>query len=393
MGAQDAGRQEKMGGCGVRPSIFGPADQPLLEAKPSPALRWLRRLAPVVLAIAAAGCASLGPSVVVRDRSDYLNSIADSWKEQTLLNIVRLRYGDAPSFLEISSLVSSYSVGGQANAGAVVEGGSPWTTGTVSGFLSYQDRPTITYSPVLGDKLAKNLLRPIPPEGVFQLIQAGFPADSVLLVTVRALNGVRNQSLSGGMVQPADPEFYPLLDALRRLQLAGSVGLRLEKRGTDNVGYLILAEGRSPQTEQDLNLVMRTLRLKPGKSGEFVITFSAVPRTDAELAVLSRSMMEVLIELSGGVEVPAKDVSQGRTLASARSDLAAEPRERPLVRIHSGPSAPVHAFAAVRYRDAWYWIDDSDFASKRMYTTLMLFFSMAESGAPAQIPALTIPVQ
>jgi hypothetical protein len=38
-----------------------------------------------------------------------------------------------------------------------------------------------------------------------------------------------------------------------------------------------------------------------------------------------------------------------------------------------------------------YWIDDHDFAAKRAFTFLILFFSLAETGAPAQAPVLTIP--
>ena len=34
------------------------------------------------------GCTTIGPDTVHRDRFDYNTAIADSWKEQTLLNIV-----------------------------------------------------------------------------------------------------------------------------------------------------------------------------------------------------------------------------------------------------------------------------------------------------------------
>lgn len=36
----------------------------------------------------AAGCTHLGPKSVVVDRFDYSTAIAESWKQQTLLNIV-----------------------------------------------------------------------------------------------------------------------------------------------------------------------------------------------------------------------------------------------------------------------------------------------------------------
>ena len=52
-----------------------------------------------------------------------------------------------------------------------------------------------------------------------------------------------------------------------------------------------------------------------------------------------------------------------------------------MVRIHSGKDKPAAAFAAVRYRDHWFWIDDGDWQTKRALTAVMFFFTLAETGA------------
>ena len=69
------------------------------------------------LLLGVASCASIGPGTVPRDRVDYITAVADSWKEQTLLNVVRMRYGDAPSFVDVSSVISAYAFQGQVAAG------------------------------------------------------------------------------------------------------------------------------------------------------------------------------------------------------------------------------------------------------------------------------------
>jgi hypothetical protein len=47
-------------------------------------------------ALASTGCNSIGPSTVSTDQFDSITAIADSWKQQVLLNIVKLRYLDLP---------------------------------------------------------------------------------------------------------------------------------------------------------------------------------------------------------------------------------------------------------------------------------------------------------
>jgi hypothetical protein len=102
-------------------------------------------------------------------------------------------------------------------------------------------------------------------------------------------------------------------------------------------------------------------------------------------------MVEILLEVAAGTEVPAEHVAQGRTASATRFAGAEDPHDRPLIRIRSSARAPADTYAAIRYRDTWYWIEDGDLASKRAFTFLMIFFSLAETGVTPQTPVLTVP--
>jgi hypothetical protein len=332
------------------------------------------------------------------DRINYIAAIGDSWKQQTLLNVVRLRYADTPSFMDLSSVIASYAfvsqVGASVGVNLNVPSGTTITPGGVvgvSGNVGYVDRPTMSYTPLSGDKFTKSLLRPIPPAAIFSLIAAGYPADFLLQVTVRAMNGVYNRSNSGGAVRPADPEFYALLDALRRIQLSEAFSLRVANEAADSTRLSILLGARTPEIQADIDFVLRTLNLP--EVNELELSAGAVPRTKTELAVLSRSMLEILHELAANIEVPNEHVAEGRTFPNIDPGANAQSRDLPLVRIYSGTSAPPNAYAAVSYQNAWYWIDDRDYASKNAFTFLLLFFALAETGVQAQAPLLTLPVQ
>jgi hypothetical protein len=67
------------------------------------------------------------------------------------------------------------------------------------------------------------------------------------------------------------------------------------------------------------------------------------------------------------------------------------PRPLPVAHVHAVSERPADAYIATRYRDHWFWVDDRDLASKRIFTFLMVFSSIAETGAAPQVPILTIP--
>lgn len=93
----------------------------------------------------ATGCSGIGPGRITRDRFDYTSAILQSWKSEILLNMVKLRYGNSPVFLDVVSVINSYEVSGVTTLGANWKFHPSYESGAnlgASGF--YADRPTIT---------------------------------------------------------------------------------------------------------------------------------------------------------------------------------------------------------------------------------------------------------
>ena len=73
----------------------------------------LRPLLLAGLSLLFTACTSIGPDTIPRDRFDYASAITESWKEQMLRNIVQLRYGEPPVFMEVASIINQYEFSGQ----------------------------------------------------------------------------------------------------------------------------------------------------------------------------------------------------------------------------------------------------------------------------------------
>jgi hypothetical protein len=56
-------------------------------------------------AVLLSGCTHVGFKTVAVDRFDYSSAIAESWKQQIHLNILKVRYMDLQMFVEVASIV------------------------------------------------------------------------------------------------------------------------------------------------------------------------------------------------------------------------------------------------------------------------------------------------
>ncbi len=342
--------------------------------------------------LALAGCKSIGPGQVAGDRFDYSAAIGESWKRQTLLNIVKLRYLDPPIFVDVGQIVASRSLSRSASIGGTFGQGNN-NNMTLGAAGIYTDQPTVTYTPLTGNKFVKSLMTPLPPESVFFMIQSGMPADGVMFAAVSSINGLKNQSSTIHGTSAPDPDFLRALALIRKIQLAGGVALRI-KEDAQKKQTSILAIRRpdiAPEVRAESEELRRLLRLDPDAS-EFNLVFGATAADDKEVAVVTRSIIQLMGTMAAEVEVPAQDLAQHRATPGWESLTGAQEAMR-LIEIHSSKSSPPEAFVAVSYRDQWFWIDDRDLKSKRVFSLMMLLFTLADTGETPALPLITIPAR
>ena len=144
----------------------------------------------------------------------------------------------------------------------------------------------------------------------------------------------------------------------------------------------------SPEAIAQVGRLRELLDLDP-EAQEFTIVYGSLPQNNREIAMLTRSMLEILVEVASHIEVPAAHVAEGRTITTFTDEV--ETGGVISSRIQSSREKPADAFVAVQYRGYWFWINDRDFTSKRLFSSLMFLFTLAETGAPTQAPTLTIP--
>jgi len=374
-------------------------------------------------AVELAGCSSIGPGTVSRDRFEYSAAIGDSWHRQALLNIVKMRYVETPIFVDVGQIVASYTLESGIGAGAEIDPSESNDDLTLlSGHASYSDRPTVTYTPLTGSRFVKSLMTPLPPASVLFVIESGWPADAVMLLSVSSINGLQNQrSTIGGTTAP-DAGFLRAIHLMRRLQLAGGLSLRIEEdEQRKQTVFLRILPARAGAEDADRDAaadtaaaaaeLRRLLGLAPD-ANEVRIRFGRASEGGDVVAMTTRSILQLMSTMAAQIEVPAEHLAEhrvptGLAEASAAAGAAGTPDTADtadpaadaltvgarMITIHCTVERPADAFAAVQYRQHWFWIDDRDLQSKRVFAFMMMLFTLSETGEREPLPLITIPTR
>jgi hypothetical protein len=89
--------------------------------------------------------------------------------------------------------------------------------------------------------------------------------------------------------------------------------------------------------------------------------------------------------IAAHVDVPAEDIAEGRAIPGLGPAAT--------LKIGCSKRKPADAFAAVSYRNRWFWIDDRDLKTKRAFSLLMMLGTLSDTGEREQLPLITIPAQ
>lgn len=351
--------------------------------------RLLRTTAVLALLQVVAGCAHFGPEAIRDTRGNYNIAVQQTANEQLLLNIVRLKYRDTPSFLELTSVTTSFSLAAGSSLAATFQGDAdpPYTVGAT---IDYTDKPTVTYTPLQGDKFVAQIMSPVDPEVLALLYHSGWSVARILSLTTQSLNGLDNAHTASGPTPTRKPrfeEFKRAVALLRQLQQDGSLQL-----GAGDDGFALALDPQRQDTAAVAEL-RQLLDLDPDLNRYPVV--AGIHRRGDALALNPRSLMGILFYVAQAVEPPARDIASGRvtrTLDAAGNPFDWSELTGDLIRVRSAAERPADAYVAIHYRGAWFYIDDRDLNSKSTFALLTQLSALAAGDVRSTAPVLTLPI-
>jgi len=332
-------------------------------------------------------------------RTAYNQTIQNTTNEQMLLNIVRLRYFDNPLFLDVSTVTSQFTYRTHLDTSFKIPGFNERNPVGVGTGASWQNQPTIQYSPLEGRSFANQLMQPISLKTLQQLVYTGWDIDRLFRLVVQSINDIPNAPLAAS---PANEQlfdyekFYEITSLFRYFQLQmqlqiGLVALKSKENGTHDAIQISFPDG----SEQAKRLAKLLGHETKESNGRYVAQLELGFNQKGQLGILPRSLLGCMYYASLGVDVPRCEVEQGNVqfpLVSDDDKYTWEKDLGSLLKIKFTFRDPVNAYVKVRYRNKWFYIDDTDLQSKKTFVLLQQLYSLQSIGVPQAPPILTIPI-
>lgn len=317
------------------------------------------------------GCMSMGPRSIHTTRADYNMAIQQTNEQELLLNLVRLKYRDSIYFLNVEKVAASLEFNREMGASATVpeKGFNSYTIGAAK--VGLVEKPTIFYSPLDGERFTRQMMSVLHPEILVLLANSGWSLERLMALMFQEMNGLKNAPSATGPTPSYEPvykDFRQAVKSLRSLQVRKLVDVgHINESGKP---FLELRFLPSAVDDPDTIEFKRLLGLAHDTNNFKVVI--GLGRGGAEtINVVPRSMIGILNYLSQGVEPPRKDIDLGRVTRTTLANGDAFDWQSVmggLFKISSSDSEPDSASVAIRYRDAWFYISDSDLDTKSTFS-------------------------
>ncbi|MCA8900883.1 MAG: hypothetical protein KDA53_06485, partial [Hyphomonas sp.] len=296
---------------------------------------------------------------------------------QLLLNIVRLRYNDPVSFVEIDTLSTedSGSVSGGLGGAFGLGGGDFVDVLNPAASVSRSATPTVVYRNLRGGEYATQLLQPVGPEFIFLLSQSGWSVERLMLCCIARIGDLDNARAAAGPTPdrlPDNSRFRELAGLMRDLQTSGDLLVQvIEGEGEEDAPRVVVSWHMGTQSGEKLAAMMRQhrIRLLPGaEAGFHVADISSVSHTAVTSPARGRSILGMLSALSQTVDVPPEHAglvghtSGGTPQRILTNCSPAAPWSAVMddyFAVRWSKERPDGAAVAVPYRGYWFHVDDT----------------------------------
>ena len=238
------------------------------------------------------GCTSLGPQSLQETRLRYNEVVKATTEEQLLLNIVRLRYTDTPSSLQVSAIAAQFERVQSASVipfftAAAADTNRSYTSILPQAQIQGADRPTFSLTPLDDQDFTRKLFTPIPLDGLIYLAKTTWPIATVFRLYLENLNWVPNAQTASGPTPkdaPTVSSFLAGIYALQALQDRGQIVFATEER-SESVGSALPAS--AVQARDLIEAVKNNLEYRSDDKGNWTLT----RKTQAPVLLVSPSAL------------------------------------------------------------------------------------------------------
>ena len=167
----------------------------------------------LLLVVILPGC--IGPRSLELTRLRYDQAVHETSEQQWLRNVVRLRYGDLPSFLDVSAITSQFELSSRGGITGGQERDSPNQSLFGDMSLQFRDAPTLSYTPRDPTELTRAMVAPVGITALGLMANNGWSLDDVLRLMVADVNGLENAPGAEQFIPETVPPPTPFDEVVR----------------------------------------------------------------------------------------------------------------------------------------------------------------------------------